>query len=185
MPLVSNSFMKLILTLTVLLTTHFLSAQKIIINGSEGNRTLVWNDFNGRPDESSPYYANTGWLINYKYGGIQNKGGKVVINGFEAILQLDPKKTWLKKGKGTDALLLHEQGHFDIALLCLNELMKKVKEGIFSSSNYNNELQELFQDVIKKYREMGDQYDTETGHSKNEEQQQKWNVFFKQSHLAE
>jgi hypothetical protein len=157
-------------------------AQKVIISGKEGNRPLVWEDFTGKPDESSPHFAMTYWSISYKMANIQFSGDVATISGFEVVLELNAKGSWLKKGKGTAELLVHEQMHFNTGLLCMKELLRREKEIApqLTRKNFNEKLQKLFDDVLKKYTAMGEKYDNETDHSKNIDQQLKWNQFFKE-----
>ena len=134
------------------------------------------------PDENSPHYAMTYWTINYKFGNIQFKGDVATVSNFEVILELNPKGSWLKKGKGTDELLVHEQMHFNTGLLCMKELLRREKEiePQLTRKNFNEKLQKLFDDVLKKHKVMDEKYDNETDHSKNINQQLKWNQFFKE-----
>lgn len=52
----------------LLIATQTASAQKVIINGAEGNRPLQWNDFTGKVDKSSLFFAFTSWKSNFKFG---------------------------------------------------------------------------------------------------------------------
>jgi hypothetical protein len=160
----------------------FSCAQKIIISGKEGNRPLVWEDFSGKTDEGSEHFAMTYWTISYKMSNIQFDGDVAIIKGFEAVLELNAKGSWLKKGKGTDDLLVHEQMHFNTGLLCLKELLQKEKEiaPLLTRKNFAPKLQSMFEEVLKKYTALGEKYDAETDHSKNIDQQKKWNEFFKE-----
>jgi Bacterial protein of unknown function (DUF922) len=171
-----------LLMMFCLFVLNNVQAQKIIISGKEGNRPLVWEDFAGKPDASSEHYAMTYWMISYKMANIQFEGNVAIIKGFEATLELNAKGSWLKKGKGTDELLVHEQMHFNTGLLCLKALLKKEKEiaPLLTRKNFSEKLQSMFDEVLKKYKEMGEKYDAETNHSKNVEQQKKWNEFFKE-----
>lgn len=170
--------LKIVFTFLLISIVNTAAAQKIIINGTEGNRPLQWSDFTGKPDDSNPYYALTYWNTRYKFSGVQFDGDKAIINGFEATLELDPKNSWLKKGKETDELLKHEQGHFDIGRLYLKEALKKMASASFTRANFQAELQRIFSETHKKYTDMGTQYDNETNHSINKDEQKKWNAFF-------
>ncbi len=160
-----------------------LSAQKVIISGKEGNRPLVWSDFQGRSDESNPFFALTHWNINYKPSDIRVSGENVTVGSFDVTVELDRKESWVKKGKETDELLEHEQGHFNIGLLCMKELLTKEKEASFTKSNLSSKMQSIFSDVMKKYHDMDDKYDSETDHSKNKPEQKRWNEFLKEQAL--
>ncbi len=172
--------MKLVLSIFLFSLLQNSKAQKIIISGKEGNRPLVWSDFTGKADESSSYFALTYWNIKYNLSDVQFNGESVVIGKFEVVLELNSKNSWLKKGKASDALLEHEQGHFNTGILCMRELIRKVKDATFTKKNMNEKLQALFNDTLKKYHDMGERYDDESDHSMNLTQQAKWNNYFKE-----
>lgn len=152
--------------------------QKIIINGQETKRKLTWADFTGKVEKGSSFNAYTAYNFNTKIGSIKIIGDSVSIIGFEVTLELDPKKSWAKEDKVTDELLIHEQGHFNLGILCIKEILSVFHETKFKKSNYNVTLQSIINDISKKYNDMGIKYDAETNHSKNKEQQLVWNNFF-------
>ena len=160
---------------------QFVFCQDVIINGVNKNRLLTWGDFTGRPDEKSPFDANTLWKLNYKFGSMSVSGDTVKLHVFSVGVELDTTKTWIKKGKATGVLLKHEQGHFNIGLLCQHELIEQVKNAVFLTSNIQQKLQQMFTDATYKYEAMGAQYDKETDHSKDQEAQEKWDAFFAQT----
>ena len=92
-------------------------SQKIIVNGQESNGKLSWQDFTGKPDKSSPFYACTANNINYKYDSAWIFGDSVIIKGYQVILELDSMRSWINIEKANNKkanaeLLIHEQGHF-------------------------------------------------------------------------
>jgi hypothetical protein len=87
---------------------------------------------------------------------------------------------WAKKDKVNNELLKHEQGHFDIGILCMREILSIYKQSKFTKANFSSLLQSIITDTSKKYNEMGLRYDTETRHSANKEHQEKWNTFFEE-----
>lgn len=158
--------------------SYNVSAQKIIINGQQANRQLTWEDFKGTPDNNSHFFAYTAWNSRVKYDNVQFDGDKAIINGFEMTVEFDPVKSWVKKGKETHDLLKHEQGHFDVAILYMQEVLQKFSSSSFTRNGYEAEFKNLIQDVYKKYVEMGKQYDSETNHSIDKPKQEQWNSFF-------
>lgn len=170
--------MRIFLALFLTLILQTASAQKIIINGNEGNRPLVWNDFAGKPDDASPYYAYTFWNLNYRFSSVTFTGDTATLQGLAVNLLLDPQASWVKPGKQTDELLKHEQGHFDAGLLCLNETLKALASARFTRTGYKEEIQKLVKSTLQKYKDMNQRYDEETRHSQNKEEQKKWNAFF-------
>jgi hypothetical protein len=152
--------------------------QGVIINGVNKNRPLTWDDFTGTPDKNSSFEANTYWKLNYKFDGIDFKGDTVKLNSFSVGIELDPNKSWVKKGKETADLLNHEQGHFTIGLLCQNDIIRQIRTTIFFKSNFSEKIKEVFTELSKKYDLMSLKYDEETDHSKNKVNQKKWDTFF-------
>ncbi len=153
-------------------------SQKILVNGQESNGKLNWSNFTGKIDKSSSFNAYTSYKFFTKFQGINFIGDSAIMNGFEIILELDPNNSWAKNDKVTDALLIHEQGHFNLGILCVREILNKYKETKFTRSNYKVALQGIISDASKKYNDLGLLYDKETDHSKNIEEQLKWNKFF-------
>ncbi|MBX2931579.1 MAG: DUF922 domain-containing protein [Chitinophagaceae bacterium] len=174
--------MKIVPLITLLLLSNpNVFSQKIIVNGEESTGKISWSDFTGKVDKNSSYFAFTSYKFKTKVGTIKFIGDSVVISSFDVILELDNKNSWAKKDKITDELLVHEQGHFNIGILCVKEIMANYKKAKFTKSNYSTLLQSIVSDASKKYKEMGLKYDRETNHSKNKEEQEKWNTYFKEN----
>ena len=153
-------------------------SQDVIISGVNKNRPLTWEDFTGNPDRGSTHEANTYWNLNYSFQGISFKGDTAKIKAFSFTLELNGELSWVKQDKQTGYLLKHEQGHFDIGLLCQLELIREFNNTVFLRSNFSNQIKQLFDSVMSKYRQMGLKYDEETNHSKDQQSQEKWNAFF-------
>ncbi len=152
--------------------------QDVIINGTNKNRLLTWDDFTGKPDKTSPHAANTYWNVNYGFRGISFKGDTAKISGFFCKLELNEKFSWVKQEKQTTNLLKHEQGHFNIGLICQLEMIKQFNSIVFFKTDFQNKIETIFATVMEKYRLLGIKYDEETDHSKNQESQDNWNDFF-------
>jgi hypothetical protein len=172
--------LKIFASFLLLTILQNLSAQKILIDGTEGNRQLLWADFKGAPNNSSPYFAYTAWKTNVKFSGVQFEGEKAFINGFEMTVEFDAKNSWVKKGKETDELLRHEQGHFDVGILYMQEVFQTIATASFTKAAYKDEFQKIIRDIHDKYVAMGDKYDKDTNHSIRKDEQAKWNAFFEE-----
>ena len=168
---------KAILMLVGLLFSLLGYSQKIFISGKEGNRKLVWSDFSGNVSRSSPFAALTHYDYHYKIENVKVEKGIVKSSDFIVTLEFNPDKSWVKDGKQTDELLKHEQGHFDIAIVCVKELVAMYKKRTLTAFDFNESVKELTKETFQKYKELEAQYDEETDHSKNKEQQLKWNDF--------
>lgn len=170
--------MKNLLAVVLLLLVEKSFSQKIIINGEQSNRLLQWKDFTGSPDNNSSFFAYTAYKTEVKFDNVEFNGDNAIIKGFAIVLELDAKKSWVKKGKESEDLLKHEQGHFDVGLLYMQEVIKKMAETNFTRSGYQQEIRKLIADTHQKYKDMGTQYDKETNHSIKKDEQEKWNLFF-------
>ena len=159
-------------------------AQDIFISGQTGKMILTWDDFLGKPDKTSTHDAFTNWNVSYSFGGTKLKGDTIFFTLLKVKLEFNGKESWIKREKSTNELLMHEQGHFDIGRLCSLELQKTFNTTIFLKSNFQTKPQLLFDSILKKYNQMGLDYDKETDHSKNKAEQLRWNLFF-QSQLSQ
>ncbi len=167
---------KKLLLLFSLLYQFQISAQKILINGDETSRLLKWEDFTGKPDKDSKYFAYTYCDITYHFDAFQFKKDTVKWQVF-ITMELS-KNSWRKKDKVTDTLLQHEQGHFYIGTLCAREMQQKINTTVFFKSDYVSKLNAVIKDVNDKYKKLEQQYDEATHHHANREEQWKWDAFF-------
>ena len=169
---------KLFLLMIFLFISAACYSQKVFINGREGDRSLTWDDFKGKPEKESSFGAYT--YTNFKAipGSFKFKGDTLVWDQpLEYTLELG-KDSWVKKDKRSDTLLQHEEGHFIIGKLLVLELNSRVKAATFMKRDFQTKLNSIVKEVADKYREMEKTYDRETSHSMNRIQQWKWNEFF-------
>ena len=170
-----------LLTLITLFVLHVpVVAQKVFINGKEGDRPLTWNDFKGKPDATSPFGAYTYTLFRTQPGSFTFKGDTVKWDQpVEFWVELG-KDSWVKKEKCSDTLLQHEEGHFSIGKLLVLELNNRMKNTVFLKDNYRHQLIAIPKEISEKYKALEQAYDNETDHSKNRLQQWKWNQRLKE-----
>ena len=160
----------------LLLFYFYGNAQEIIINGDKTERLLTWDDFKGRADKSSSYYAETHWELSF--GKISFRSDQEIpLKDLVLTLHFNEKKSWVIKGKETPELLKHEQGHFDIGRLCQLEILATIKTTKITKENFISSIQQIFDTTLNKYHKMGIRYDTESNHSINKEKQEVWNTF--------
>jgi hypothetical protein len=169
---------KIYCSILLLFICNLAFTQDILINGKNENRLLTWNDFKGAPDYNSSHDANTFWNLDYGLKGMTLKGDTVKIGSFSVTLSLDENRSWIKSQKQTDLLLKHEQGHFDIGLICQREIISKLNSTVFFKDGLQDKIQTVFSAIMEKYHLLGQQYDKETDHSKNQQAQDTWNAFF-------
>ena len=150
------------------------SAQRILIDGKEQNRDLTWDDFKGKANKEVHYHAMTYTTWNYDYKNVTFRNDTAKFD-FNVSLSFDHERSWVRKGKENPELLVHEQMHFEIAKLSVLELQQRVASEWFTRANLRSKLLLLKTEVMNKYSKMQVQYDTETNHSANTTEQQRWN----------
>ena len=142
-------------------------------------KQLTTSDFKGVPDESVDYLANTNPVVSLTLYGATNcpVDGKIKLKADTKISLGD--KTWMKisKIKKQDllnALLSHEQGHYDLAEVFSIDLKRTLSAICFDKKRYNIEVDSVYKSMFARYDSLQRRYDTETGYMRNHEMQLKW-----------
>jgi len=165
--------MKKLLLIIVLVLALSVSISSQNVRGKEiRNRDIEWSDFSGDVDQSSKHDAYTFWMTTYNFTSPIAHGDNVRIS-LTVRLFLD-SVSWVKPDKRSARLLNHERGHYRIGRICANELERVISSTDFSRYNYRKEIDVLYWKIIDKYREINDQYDSDTAHYQNVEQQIFW-----------
>jgi hypothetical protein len=136
-------------------------------------QVVSWENFKGDPG-NSPYYAWTAWTTRYNLHTIPLHNG-VRVTGITLHCFLDEERSWAKKDKVTDELLLHEQGHLDIGYIAALEFKKKVMTMSEFGKNYKEEIRGIYRRTDDEFQKMQHLYDKETDHFKNKQKQLEWN----------
>ena len=144
---------------------------------------LTANDFWGTPRANAGgVVAYTNCTIDYRYQA-RREGGGYRLN-FNIRLILNNNKSWLDKSQVSTPqqmteILKHEQGHYTIAFLEQQELLRIVGRTRFSN-NYNYEAMAIFNRIDAKYKQLNADYDEDTAHMTDRKQQHSWDVYFQQ-----
>jgi hypothetical protein len=115
---------------------------------------LTANDFWGTPRANAGgVVAYTNCTIDYRYQA-RREGGGYRLN-FNIRLILNNNKSWLDKSQVNTPqqmteILKHEQGHYTIAFLEQQELLRIVSRARFSN-NYNYEAMAIFNRIDAPY----------------------------------
>ena len=129
---------------------------------------LIWSDFKGRRDKRSHHHAVT--TSSLQTQPIVFTQEKVQ---YELFALFDKKKSWTVSD--SKALLAHEQVHFDISELVLRKMRKKFLEHNFKDLNgVNYMIDSTFEEASNERDRLNREYDKETNHSRNKEQQLEW-----------
>lgn len=136
-----------------------------LVNWSS-NRKLTWNDYKALPDPGSDAAASTTTFLSIEYK-MNNKNFSYKIES-----RFSKTRSWgLHK---TAYILSHEQGHFDIAEIFARKLHKEMSAYKFNRHRYENDLNRIYNGILKEKEDMQNRYDRETRHSINKEKQTEW-----------
>lgn len=159
--------------IVIILSLFFIAENPVAMQWKE-NHKLSWEDFQGIPPKQSSFVASTESGIYFSYS-TQNTNGEITLTT-SVTANFYPEKSWYIPKDVNEAILLHEQGHFDISEIHARELRKKFASYTFSE-NYKNELQSMYSETENNRNTMQNKYDKETNHSKILEKQKEWEVF--------
>ncbi len=142
---------------------------------------LTADDFEGAPRSHSGVIAYTNCTIDFRYEAYR-KNGYYQLN-FNIRLLLNRDRSWMDKEHVTSSemlaeILKHEQGHYIIAYLEQQELLREVGKTRFEA-DYQYRAQQIFDRIDAKYKQLNRDYDEDTGHMTNRGQQNSWDVFFR------
>ena len=114
--------------------------------------------------------------------GICRTDGRFRLGTFGVRLRIVAEDTWVVRSAKTDALLAHEQGHFDISGLDARQLMHDLAA---LRADTTDELQRLVTERIERSRTesqaMSDRYDDETDHGRNADAQRRWETAIREA----
>jgi len=144
------------------------------VSGKEiRGRELEWTDFVGEVDTKSIWNAYTDWVTSYRFSRPDFAGSRARVT--ITVQLLLARNSWVKPDKKSDALLDHERGHFNIGRICSRQIERTINSSYFSASNYHKEIDDVYWAEIGKCKEFERQYDLETKHYNDREQQMVWN----------
>ena len=145
-------------------------------------RVLTVNDFRGVPNSyNGEVVAYTNCSIDFKYQAHREQD--YYILNFNINLTLNSNKSWMDKRRITSQaqlaeVLKHEQGHYIIAYMEQEELLRAVSKTVFRA-DYQYQASNIFNRIDAKYKQLNLDYDEDTQHMVNRVQQQSWDAYFK------
>lgn len=154
-----------------------LSAQPLSDTILWSGKPLTWSNFKGNYDTAvynRQHLATTLWKLKYEYMPVLSKQQVVfVIDAW-----FDAARSWVRpKSRRERSLLLHEQGHFDLAELLARQFRKQLSETNFNTANYSNVINNIFNTLLTKAYTQQLTYDKETNYGTNDDRQQYWQNF--------
>jgi hypothetical protein len=142
---------------------------------------LSAEEFEGAPIlNSRDVIAYTNCFIDFNYRAKSEKG--IYQLTCDIKLVFDHEKSWINRRKVVSQQMLaeilnHEQGHYFIAFMEQQELIRTVSKTRFDD-NYQSEAANIFDRIHEKYKQLSADYDDDTGHMVNHEQQHSWDKYF-------
>lgn len=135
------------------------------------NYKLSWEDFKGNAPPFSKEAASTASGISYSYQATM-KHFQIKVD-CEVHSFFMPNDSWYNLEKANDAVLSHEQVHFDICEIFARKMRKRVAETTFSQT-VKQEIKKIYKEILQELDNMQEQYDFETNHSRNKDKQKEW-----------
>lgn len=138
------------------------------------DRLLTWDDFRALPPPNNRYAAQIMPGVSYE-GKSDVEKGTVNVRLKLKVFMLK-SQSWVKPIGHNDYALNHEQRHFDIARLAMEEFKQALNPDSLSLNDYNSNIQYRY---IEMYRALGkrqQQYDDETRHGIDQGEQARWNA---------
>lgn len=86
-----------------------------------------------------------------------------------------PCSSWLNSSNKKGSIT-HEQLHFDIAEYYKRLFLKRVSETRSAEDMFPVSTRAIFRDITQQKKVMNDDYDKQTNHGLNVQEQEKWNV---------
>lgn len=136
-------------------------------------RPLTWDDFQSKIP-GSKYEAEVFPTLGYDERTAIVKG---VVQVHLAIKVCLPKSaSWAKAGSRNDYTLNHEQRHFDIVKIAAEHFKQRIKAENLTVGNYDGPINVDYLDAYREMTNLQKQYDDETHHGMDVNEQQKWNL---------
>ncbi|MDT3403024.1 hypothetical protein [Mucilaginibacter terrae] len=133
----------------------------------KANRPLTWNDYKAKPDSNSiaAAYTNSGFVRTWSARNY--KLYTVMVTNFNPCL------SW-RKGEASARLLAHEQLHFDITECYKRVYYRRVSTATYTPATLPDLMSSIYQSTLADLQVMQREYDLQTKHSLDEEQQAAW-----------
>ena len=139
------------------------------------NKNLVWNNFSGKPPADNGVTAAL-TVSGFGYSAnIKTVNGKGQLN-IQVYCYFNKNKSWVKPGRNTAYILLHELHHFDISYVCAAIFVDKLRGTVFNNANYSTRLPEIYNESCDIMNKMQNDYDGQTRNGQVKDEQARWNV---------
>jgi hypothetical protein len=133
----------------------------------QAERRLSWDDFQSETNPREPLHAMTSTNIEVQahcYGSQMQFDVKCVFK---------TKDSW-SKNKKSERLLAHEQMHFDLTEVHARRLRQKLAQSTGLCGSDKGRFSKIVEGYFTDWKAEQDQYDLESNHGLNQEQQLNW-----------
>ncbi len=130
---------------------------------------LTYTDFMAKAQNGSEVaMTSSGFYFQYQYNGRE----ELTV---ELYATFDKSKSWFKPEGKVPEVLAHEQCHFDITELYVRKLRQQLANADFKKKNdFQKQLTKMFNDNNSKCAKAQRDYDAETKHGIDKEEELKW-----------
>ncbi|MGR3809051.1 hypothetical protein [Jiulongibacter sp. NS-SX5] len=137
------------------------------------SRKVNWSDFKGSPPPITKFAAAIFPSIAIETG-LTIKDRKLVANIRPKVFMV-PSQSWVKSGSRSESALRHEQLHFDITMVIMNDLISKLRKiEAYTVDDLSSMIQYQYLESFREMNRLQKEYDLETGHSTNSTAQLLW-----------
>ncbi|MGV3539857.1 MAG: DUF922 domain-containing protein [Rufibacter sp.] len=130
-------------------------------------KRLTWEDFSGEPATENHHHALTSTNLEMKVKCEKNE------LKFKVEAVFNPKESWTRNRR-SQALLAHEQLHFDLTELHARLLRKKLAQLPNACNRGAADLNRYANEAFANWHKEQDLYDTQSHHGLDEDKQQEW-----------
>ena len=165
--------MKFLKFILIFLPLVFFSQQKI---KWDINNKLTFEDFKGIVPANEIGAAS---MINIEYKVVSQSvwTGRIKM---EIFATFDTTNSWFRQEDKSTNLLIHEQGHFDIAQSFSKKLQDRVNREIKSAEDFNEKFKNIYDNIYEEYYNLQVEYDKATDLGRDFENQTQFNARIKQ-----
>jgi hypothetical protein len=136
---------------------------------AEWGKPISYDDFQAKPDNADTAAA---WIsVTIELGYVPDKQG---ILKFQSRALMDKSQSWIKLQHRRNNVLVHEQGHFDLAHIIAKKLETNLKDEGYTKDQVPR-IEQVYDQFLQLLNDLETQYDRQTKGGLNREQQEKWN----------
>jgi len=142
---------------------------------------LTWTDFQASEKPSkfdAKTVSNTRCRERFAYRLVDTSKIDSYVIEFKVKSVMDRSGSWVDPAYKTQALLEHEQLHFDITEYFARQMLKEFQKGSYTRK-FRNEIDDIKKRIIANRNTVQMLYDQQTNHSLNGNVQSKWNKYVK------